>query len=498
MKFKTTGILILALAASLGYYFWSQRGGKPAQPPSDQPLSATGDGQALLPFDSGSVDQITIIDSGGLRTTVHKTGDSWWMIEPIIAPASADTARALSDALTGLRSSGLPSSDPGAASGLDKPQFTVELTTDDGKTSTLYVGQKTGLGDLLYARVDGGDINLIDGQAADALKAAEGNLRDKHLLKFQPEDIKQFGIIRPGYHLVLARFGDKWRIVEPVQLRAEDSMAIGVLQTMQGIEASEFLKPDSDELAYARFDHPTVTAWLSTRAPDASQLNGAASCPAATEPGPLPSDVTLTLGAPDSLLKDHYFARTGDGQLAKVAASVMNNLTVLRVSDMRDLTLVSVAPQDVVGITVIKGTYVVPAAGAQQTAPAAPVSEDVTALRRTPPQALGPSTTRVTAAAGSEWQFVNDPKSQVDDSKVQALLAYFFPLRATAYYATPPNIAMQWKYTVVLTTASNQYRLEIELPSDGGPGVGFYNGLAFQYKPVFLDAVAADFHLGAM
>ncbi len=34
----------------------------------------------------------------------------------------------------------------------------------------------------------------------------------------------------------------------------------------------------------------------------------------------------LTIGAPDSLTKDHYFARTSDGLLAKIAGSSLDSL----------------------------------------------------------------------------------------------------------------------------------------------------------------------------
>src|SRR5208282_2046375 len=122
MKFKTTGILILALAAALGYYFWSQKGAKPAGSTPEPTASSLGEGQLLIPLDAASVNQVSIIDPSGVRTTVRKTGDQWTMTEPEAAPASSETTRDLIDMLTqGLHSAGRPNSDPGSDSGLDKP-----------------------------------------------------------------------------------------------------------------------------------------------------------------------------------------------------------------------------------------------------------------------------------------------------------------------------------------------------------------------------------------
>ncbi|MGA3066429.1 MAG: DUF4340 domain-containing protein [Tepidisphaeraceae bacterium] len=483
MKFKTTGILVLALLAALGFYLWSG-GAKPPATPTDQTISPVGDGQLLIPLDVASVNQINITDSNGLQTTVRKDGDHWLMTAPVAAPAFYDAAEGLAAALTTLRSSGRPDSDPGSASGLDKPQYTVEVGTYDGKSSTLYVGQKTGAGDLLYARVDGGDINLIDGQTAATLKLTEDALRDKHLLRFQRDDIQQFEITRGADRLLLERIGGQWQILEPVKLPADLGQVRGTLDGITQILATEFLKPDSDELPYARFDHPTATVWVTTRPPSTQPT---------TEPSELPSDLTLTVGAPDSLAKDHYFARTGDGTLAKIAGSDLDHLIDLQPWQLRDLTLVSVAPEDVREIIITRSSYLVAPAGSTENVPTGPISESVTDLRRTPPQALGPATQP--AAGAAQWHFVSEPKSVVDPDKVQELLADFQPLKAESYFATPPQVSTERKYTLVLKTASGEVHLEVRIPpGDNEQGVGTYNGLPFRVSRQFQDALTVDFH----
>jgi hypothetical protein len=182
--------------------------------------------------------------------------------------------------------------------------------------------------------------------------------------------------------------------------------------------------------------------------------------------------------------------------LAKVATKVLNDLNAVRVSDLRDKNMASVAPDDVVDISVTKDTYAVPTPGAKQPIPTAPISEVQFELRRTPPRPQGPLSTRP-AAPTPEWQFVNDPNDLVDSAKVAQFLAQFNPLRADAYLPEIPNNPIGSKYTFVLTTHSKKYSLELRLNADpGAMSVAVYEGLPFLYKPAFLDALVADLRQG--
>jgi hypothetical protein len=486
MNFKTTGILVLALAALLGYYFWSQYGAKPA-PTQDQALSTSGEGNKLFPFDLISVDRVVLTTPDGTRTTIQRTGDGWNLTEPVQAQADPQSVIATVDAILSLRSRGQPASDPGQDTGLDKPRYTVQLHTTGGKTSTLTIGEKAGVGDVLYAQVDGGAITLIDGQTTPALDQAEKQLRDKHLLRFDAASIKQVELASGSDRLSLANVDGQWQILEPQKLKADNDQVLQWLGGVANMQASDFLTADSDELAFARFDQPTLVLRMSMQ-PPATQP--------ASQPTTSQSDLVLTIGAPASLAKSSYFVRTGDGLYAKVAPELVTGLQRMNVAALRDRTLATIAPEQVTAIQITADTFALPAPGSNQPAPKAPLSEVVTNLIRPPAPVQGPFVTRPSVAA-AEWQFAGDAKSEVDEAKVHKLLALLNPLRADSFLTEAPTGPIEKKYKLVLTTAAGQTEIDVQAPSGDEPGFGIYNQLMFQVSRTLQAALAADYHQGA-
>ena len=61
--------------------------------------------------------------------------------------------------------------------------------------------------------------------------------------------------------------GDRWLITKPDQMPGDSESISSLVSTITGTEATEFVKSDSDELAFARFDHPTMQIVLSTETP---------------------------------------------------------------------------------------------------------------------------------------------------------------------------------------------------------------------------------------
>ncbi len=500
MNFKTTIVLLVALAVVGGVLWYSQLTEKKTPDQATEQATAEG-GRKLLDLQTDQVSGFTITDSDGNHTTLEKSGAAWRMTEPVSAAAVDWQTQDLIRTFCDLRSQGRPANAPSDA-GLDKPRYSIALSTSDGKTVRLDIGNKNFTGDLMFARVDDGEVNLIDSSLAKTLKTAADDLRDKHLLTANSPDVRQVRIITPSQRLVLNKAGSKWKIQEPVEMPGDSEAISSLISTIAGTEASEFVKPDSDELAFARFDRPTMQVWLSAEAPS-------------SQPTTAPSGgQTLTIGAPDSLAKDHYFARTSDGLVAKVAASSLTDLRKTPL-DLRDKDVVTILPQDVEAVSLVKETYSAPAT---RTSSIAKPTRQTIALARRPkesPPPLGPALppklkagARPTAAAAaaapatqpakSLWIFTApDEKAQpADDSKVDALLEKFNALRADKYLEKNPHSPPQQRYLVSLQTKMQRYQVEFVRPSNGQSAYGTYDDLTFEIPTALLDALDADFHKG--
>jgi len=499
MNFKTTIVLLVALLA-VGVIFFFSNHGSTEQP---QPASQTvpGQGEKLVDLESNQVTGISITDADGNRTSVRQEGVAWKMTDPVAAPAVDWQTQDLIRTICDLRSQGKPDSTPSDA-GLDKPMYTVDLIGSDGKSTRLTIGNKTGAGDVMYAQINGGDVNLIDSSLAKTLKTAGDDLRDKHLITGQASDYKQIRITSPTQTLTLQKQGDRWLITSPSQIPGDSDAISSFISSIIGTEATEFVKSDSDELPYARFDHPTLQIWLSTDAPTTQPT-----ADAATQPS---GGVTLTIGAPDSLAKDHYFAETSDGLIAKIARTSLDDLTKSPL-DLRDRDVLSVTPADVTRISIVKSAYP-PLSSTQSTQPSAiaantrPMSTHAVVLSRRPKTApvFGPSlaasqptTAPATQATKSAWMFTipPEPDSAVDDSKVDTLLSKFSPLHADKYLEQAPVEAVDVRFIVTVeTTSMNKYHIEIVKPAGGQSDYAICNGLIFEIPTAMVDALDTDFH----
>jgi hypothetical protein len=488
MNFKTTILLLAALVVVGVYFFVSQSGSKPTTPAPEtiQP----GQGPKLLDVSSSNVKGIIIIDDQGNRTSIRQEGAGWKMTEPVEAPAVDWQTTDLVRTITDLRSQGRPDAAP-SDTGFDKPMYTVELTDTDGKTTKLVIGNKTGVGDVMYAQVNGGETNLIDSSLAKQLKTVATDLRDKHLVTIATGDVKQIRIVSPGQILAMQKDGQKWKIISPEQMPGDSDSISTLISAITGTEATEFLTGDSEELAFARFDHPSMEIFLSTETPT-------------TQPTTQPVGVTLTIGAPDSLSKDHYFAKTSDGLVAKIAKSSLDSLQKTPL-DLRDREVATVAAADVTAVSILKETYPPPSTQpSKSTATTKPSATKFVGLVRRPkavPQPLGPpsATTKPTTAPTTQpesvWMFADDHKAQVDDSKVNTLLGNFAPLKADKFLDKAPGAAWDTRFIVTLQTAPQQtYHMEVIKPTGVGTPYAIYNGQTFEVPQTLLDALDTDFH----
>ncbi|MGA2584377.1 MAG: DUF4340 domain-containing protein [Tepidisphaeraceae bacterium] len=513
MNFKTTSILIVLLAVVLGIVMFTSHGSNPVNTSdlTDQPASS--EGPKLMDTQSGHVTRVTIIDSTGQETAIQKTQDQWGLTSPIIAPATDYKVLDLITTLVGIRSHGRPASDPGSDSGLDHPKYHVTIETEgSNKVDTIDLGSEAGVGDVVYGRVNGGDINFLDSSLEKTLKTAADDVRDDHLFTIKDTDVKQFRLFSPGQVISGEVVDNKWKITEPTTMPGDTSAISSFLTGVTGIEATKFLKQDDPEIALAGFAEPGAAVWLSTDAPSTQPSPESATEP--STPGQATNWVRLRVGSPDSLLKENYFAEMSDGTVAKIAATSLDSLKKTPL-DLRDRDIVNVNSADVTGITVVAEHFPAQAGTQPMAVPDKFKSILTTTMKlvtRPPvvkPVVLGPSlptttpsteastepSTQPAAPVQSKWQFAGDAKSQVDDSKVQALLDRFTPLRADSYHQTDLS-APTTTYHLDLITPQATYHFEFQRPANGTGAVGIYDGLTFDIPMPLVDSLDADFHQG--
>jgi hypothetical protein len=262
MKSKTTAlwfVLAVALATAIWllntYFLHAPAGPKP-----------------ILPgLRTEDVTRIDIVPGGGKEFSLVLTNGDWMLDRPFQYPAQTEAVNALLAALKGLKpvvtlSAGELNSQKNAEAGLgfDNPQFTVDLTAGS-QTWHLRVGNKTAPGDGIYVRLLGAaDAAVTDTAWLKLLKPAAEDWRDTTLVDV-PEAVDWL-VITNGSQAIELRRGVTnrlWRMVSPLQARADNLLIVSALEKLRGARVSRFVSDDPKaNLAAYGLAPATLDVWL--------------------------------------------------------------------------------------------------------------------------------------------------------------------------------------------------------------------------------------------
>src|SRR5258706_15009550 len=128
MNFKTTVVLVVALLPVGAYFTTDISTGL-------QTETTTATPGKLIDVDALNVKQVSITQPDGKKIVLDKSGMQWRLSEPISAPADSSAVDGLVREITGLQSKGQLGAEQKNSVGLDHPNYLVQITPTDGKTT---------------------------------------------------------------------------------------------------------------------------------------------------------------------------------------------------------------------------------------------------------------------------------------------------------------------------------------------------------------------------
>lgn len=516
MNFRTTIILLVLLAvAGSAVYFTKTHGGS-TDNSSDQAVVTTAQAKKLFDFAGTDITQISVQPAAGPAYTLDRKNLAWRLTQPVTGPADPFKANDLADAIAGLTSTGQVSGSDVSSTGIDPPRFVVKVTRTDGSTSTIDVGDRTGIGTGNYVRL-GPDqpVELATADLTEQLGKSPSSLRRNKLLDVGNTDIHSLDIDRDGNVLSLVKKGANWEITQPVSLAADPSLVDDLLYAITGMTATNFKSEDAADAvagkgpnaAFYRLDRPMMTVTFTAQPPAIEPTTQATTRP----------DQTTTLrfgGYSDITRANVYLAMSDSPSVVTVPVSVLDSLKKTPL-DLRDRKVVAIDPSQVQSVTI-------------QSTPTGAKSPTTLVLARRPQSvhAMGPaapatnpaiaSTTAPAGAAAplSNWVIASAiPPAPADDARVMQLLNSLNPLRAVRYlsppsHPAPPSTApgaAQYLVTFLLKPQPSVIKNLTTAPgaiqvSDRGnsePATASYNGIIFELPPTVLEQLKADYKPGA-
>jgi hypothetical protein len=245
MKSKTTGIWFV-LAASLFAAIWFHH--KYLQPAANKV-------DTLLPgLRASAINQIQVTPAGQREIVVIRSNGMWLLDKPIVYPAQSAAVQTLADTLEKLvPATRLTAADmrehknTDAEFGFENPQFTV-FVESAGQRRQLLIGNKTAPGDQVFIRVVGMDGAFVtDAAWLQVLPRTASDWRDTALV--ETSGGCDLIVITNGAKALTMEFrrdatNQSWRMVRPLQTRADSMRLTATLQQLRDGRAEQFVTDD--------------------------------------------------------------------------------------------------------------------------------------------------------------------------------------------------------------------------------------------------------------
>ena len=195
----------------------------------------------------------------------HKPGEQWMITKPIGATAdqtvAANLARAIAECQ--ITKTVEEKADSLAPFGLDKPQVTITVTDNKGKTLPgLQVGKVTPVGFSAYLKyTDKPDIMLTSSAFPSGMNKTPDQMRDRELTSFKVDDVQKLLLTHDdGTQIEIDRDGDKWKIVKPANYNADPTQVRQILTTLGDSKVADFITDAPTNSAQYGLEKPHLVA----------------------------------------------------------------------------------------------------------------------------------------------------------------------------------------------------------------------------------------------
>ena len=130
--------------------------------------------------------------------------------------------------------------------GLDKPKRSFSISTVNGESHKIFIGESSLDGDQFYAQRAGEPIIfLVAKETKKKLFRTFHELRNKKLLKFKTDEINKIVIETQHALFELKKLDSRWKLLKPKKIKIKEFIGNDILWTLQGIEFDSFKETNS-------------------------------------------------------------------------------------------------------------------------------------------------------------------------------------------------------------------------------------------------------------
>jgi len=251
MRLRSLLVAAVVLAAlGVGLYISNkQKAAEAAKPPSDA-------SPKVLALVESDVTKISVKKKGGAESVLEKDkAGNWQMISPEYPADQTAVSQLVAAAATVSSDRVVEDKDSNPkAYGFDDPSLKVDITTKNGKTSELRLGDDTPTNSGTYAMVEGDPkVYTVASFVKTGLDKTYNDLRDKRLLTFDQDKLSQVELIAKKQDIEFGRDKDQWQIVKPKPLRADGSQVDDLIRKVKDAKMDTSVSDEDSKKAAADF-----------------------------------------------------------------------------------------------------------------------------------------------------------------------------------------------------------------------------------------------------
>lgn len=246
MNPRSTGILAIVAAALGAFVYFYEIGGE-----VDRKAAEEADRRLFADLDAESIEAIALESQDGIPARFVLNSGVWELVEPVEAPADATALDAMTSVLAQLSRQGrVDTPGPLDEYGLGEDARTIHFEVG-GEVRGLRIGRGTPVGGHLYvATLASDEISFVETFRLNAFNRNLADLRDRSVLPFEPADVTEISLVWPGGEVRLAKRGQDWMMLSPVDEPADEPTVRDLLDDLSFLRAQSFVD-DEDEATEA-------------------------------------------------------------------------------------------------------------------------------------------------------------------------------------------------------------------------------------------------------
>jgi hypothetical protein len=255
MGLKSTLALTLILVGLVGYIYFVD---------SKQPVGDTeAKEKAFTGITADDVEELEIKSESGETSRLQKIDGKWQVVEPLKAEADATEASNIASSLAGVDIQRVV--DENASNmkeyGLDPARVEIAFRAKGKKEmERLQLGEKTPTGGDIYARLAGKNrVFLVNSFLDGTFNKNTFALRDKKVLTIDQAKADSLELISADKTLQFAKRGSDWRLVKPVDARADFGTVESAIGRVASLQMQGITAEASDDLKKYGLDKPSAT-----------------------------------------------------------------------------------------------------------------------------------------------------------------------------------------------------------------------------------------------